>query len=159
MHKYYKIPLTERLVTVNNRSLFQILQEHYPDLYERERGRVELTYGGDNPGAITPQLECEIEKYNKETANLYKAMGVPSHIIAYQVDDGSISEYCTGASLESHGYYTFFKNREVSQAEAYQLLDEENNYSAVVSKMFAQKEKPKSLGKRICERFLGKKDN
>ena len=57
MNKYYKIPMTERIIKVNDTSLFDILLEHYPDLYNREKGRVELQYGIPEPGIMTPQLE------------------------------------------------------------------------------------------------------
>ena len=67
MKKYYKIPMTERIVFANNMSLFQILKDHYPDLYNREQGRIELTYGGDNPGVMTPQLEKHVKDYNHQT--------------------------------------------------------------------------------------------
>lgn len=157
MNKYYKIPMTERVVSINDKTLFQTLQENYPELYDREKGRVELTYGGDEPGAITPQLECEIEKYNAETANLYHAIGVPCYLIGLQVDDGSVVEYVTGMPLEtSYGRSTVLAGREVSQLEAYQYLDNESNYSEVASKMFAKKEEPKTFMKKVREVFLGK---
>ena len=54
MKKYYKIPMTERMIKVDGTSLFDILKDNYLDLYNREKGRVELQCGGSNPGVMTP---------------------------------------------------------------------------------------------------------
>ena len=62
MKKYYKIPMTERIAKINDISLFDILKDNYPDLYNREKGRVELQYGGTNPGVMTPQLEEAVKE-------------------------------------------------------------------------------------------------
>lgn len=159
MKKYYKIPMTERIVSINGKSLFNTLQDNYPDLYNRELGRVELTYGGPEPGIMTPQLEREVDEYNAETARLYQAMGVPSHIIGVKNDEGEVFEYVTGLPLETRGYTSMFSGRGVSQLEAYNYLDNQINYSEVVTEMFPKKEEPKSLRKRVYEVIFGKKDN
>lgn len=159
MKKYYKIPMTERIVQVNTVSLFQILQEHYPDLYNRELGRIELTYGGDNPGVMTPQLEEMVNEYNAETKALYKAMGVPQYIIGFKNEDDVIVEYATKTPLDESGLGCFISGREVSQTEAYTYLDDEKNYIEVVNRFFPKKEKPKSIGQRVIEVITGKKDN
>ena len=161
MKKYYKIPMTERIIKVDGTSLFEILLEHYPDLYNREKGRVELQYGGTNPGVMTPHLEEVIEEYNRETDELYKLQGVPKYIIATG-DDELIKEYVTGQPLETIGHGYIFLGREVSQLEAYKYLDETDNYSEIVGKMLV-KEDTKTLRKSIVRRVINvlnsKKDN
>lgn len=76
MKKYYKIPMTERIIKVDGTALFDILKDNYPDLYNREKGRVELKYSGSNPGVMTPHLEEVVGEYNKETDMLYRIQGV-----------------------------------------------------------------------------------
>lgn len=160
MKKYYKIPMTERIATINNQSLFKTLQENYPELYERELGRVELTYGGPNPGAFTPQLESEVEKYNQETARIYQSMGVPFYIIGAQENEDCITECITGLPIETtYGRNTIITGQEISKQEAYEYLSNQENYSSVISNMFVKKEEPKTLFKKIQETIFGKKDN
>lgn len=157
MNKYYKIPMTERIVSLNKKTLFQTLQENYPELAKREKGRVELTYGGNEPGAMTPQLEETVRKYNAETANVYRQMGVPSHIIGFQKEEGGIVEYITGVPIEtSYGSTSVLTGREISQKEATQFLTEESNYYDTVSNLFLKKEEPKSFIKKVKEVLLGR---
>lgn len=54
MKKYYKMPMTERIIKVNDTSLFDILRAHHPNLYNRENGCVELQYSIPGPGIMTP---------------------------------------------------------------------------------------------------------
>lgn len=150
MKKYYKIPMTERIIKVDGTSLFEILQEHYPDLYNREKGRVELQYGGTNPGVMTPHLEEVVGEYNKETDALYKVQGVPKYIVAIG-DSETIQEYVTGKTLETIGGGCIFQGREVSQKEAYEYLDKTTNYAEMVGKMLS-KEDTKSLKKSLVQR-------
>lgn len=161
MKKYYKIPMTERIIKVDDTSLFDILKDNYPDLYNREKGRVELQYGGSNPGVMTPQLEEVVREYNKETDMLYKQQGVPKYIIA--INNGeTIKEYVTGKPLETIGGGCIFQGREVSQLEAYNYLDTTENYIEIVGKLFAKEDKKtlrKSLVQRVADILKTKKDN
>lgn len=111
MKKYYKIPMTERIVSANGQSLFQILEEYYPDLYNREKGRVSLTYDVTEPGVMTPELEKAVNAYNAETKAIYKAMGVPQFIIGYRVGDEPPVEYVTKTPLSAKGYNGFIESR------------------------------------------------
>lgn len=161
MKKYYKIPMTERIVKVDDTSLFDILQEHYPDLYNREKGRVELQYGGTNPGIMTPQLEEIVSEYNHETDLMYLEQGVPKYIIAVDTD-GEVKEYATGTELQTHGMGSLLQGREVSQTQAYEYLDTTANYIEVVGNLFAKEEKKelkKSYISRIISALTSKKDN
>jgi hypothetical protein len=161
MKKYYKIPMTERIIKVDGTSLFDILKDNYPDLYNREKGRVELQYGGSNPGVMTPQLEEVVGEYNKETDMLYKLQGVPKYIIA--INNGeTIKEYVTGKSLESIGGGCIFQGREVSQKEAYDYLDNTENYAEIVGKLLVKEDKKtlkKTLVQRVTNILKSKKDN
>ena len=161
MKKYYKIPMTERIIKVDGTSLFDILKDNYPDLYNREKGRVELQYGGTNPGVMTPHLEEVVGEYNKETDALYMVLGVPKYIVA--IDNGdAIQEYITGKTLETLGGGCIFQGREVSQREAYEYLDKTKNYAEMVGKMLV-KEDSKTLKKSLVQRVVSvlktKKDN
>ena len=81
MKKYYKIPMTERVVLVNGETLFSILSEVHPELYTREKGRIELQYGlTQEPGIIEPGLQKLVDEYNEGTKELYRQLGVPTHI-------------------------------------------------------------------------------
>lgn len=157
MKKYYKIPMTERIVSANGQTLFQILQDNYPDLYNREKGRVSLTYEVTEPGVMTPELEKVVEAYNAETRSMYKAMGVPQFIIGFQVDDEPPVEYATKTPLTTYGYNCVLSFREVPQLEAYNYLDEESNYLEIVDKLFVKKEEPKSFRKIVREVLTGKR--
>lgn len=161
MKKYYRIPMTERIVKVDGISLFEILQKHYPDLYNREKGRVELMYGGSNPGVMTPQLEEAVKDYNQETDVMYHALGVPKYIIAIK-DESGIREYATKTTLEVPSNGSILTGREVSQTTAYQYLDSTTNYIGITNKMFV-KEENKSLKKSRFQQMLsalsGRKDN
>ena len=150
MKKYYKIPMTERIIKVNDTSLFDILLDHYPDLYNREKGRVELQYGIPEPGIMTPQLEEAVNEYNQETKRLYMEQGVPTHIIAIGNNEG-VTEYFTHTPIQTSGYDSFLQGREVSRQEAYEYLDQTQNYIEQVSKMFAKKES-KSLRKVLVQK-------
>lgn len=161
MKKYYKIPLTERIAKINDISLFDILKDNYPDLYNREKGRVELQYGGDNPGVMTPQLEEAVKDYNQETDLMYASLGVPKYIIAVSNDD-EVKEYATGAKIEMFGYGCVLQGREVPQTQAYEYLDKAPNYVGVVNNLFAKEEKKelkKTRFQRVVAALTGSKDN
>ena len=161
MKKYYRIPMTERIAKINDISLFDILKDNYPDLYNREKGRVELQYGGTNPGVMTPQLEEVIKEYNQETDLIYASLGVPKYIIAVLHED-DIKEYVTGAVIKTNGIGYVLQAREISQLQAYQYLDNTPNYNEVVGKMLV-KEKNKELKKtrfqKVVTALTGNKDN
>ena len=161
MKKYYKIPMTERIIKVNGTSLFDILQDHHPDLYNREKGRVDLQYGIPEPGIMTPQLEEAVNTYNQETKRLYKEQHVPTHIIAIGEEE-HITEYVTHTPLQTFGQGCFLLGREVSQQEAYEYLNETENYIEEVSKMLAKQEKKtlrKTLVQKVTNILSSKKDN
>ncbi len=158
MRKFYKIPMTERVVKVNDTSLFQILHEQYPDLHNRELGRVELTYGGSNPGVMTPELEKIVNDYNEQTALLYKAMKVPQYIIAIKEDE-EVKEISTKTVLSAGGLSSLVAARQVSQQEAYEYLDNTEGYIEKANQFFPKKEEKKCLLKRAFEVIIGKKDN
>lgn len=161
MKKYYRIPMTERIAKINDISLFDILKDNYPDLYNREKGRVELQYGGTNPGVMTPQLEEVIKEYNQETDLIYASLGVPKYIIAVSHED-DIKEYVTGTVIKTNGIGYVLQAREISQLQAYQYLDNTPNYNEVVGKMLV-KEKNKELKKtrfqKVVTALTGNKDN
>lgn len=161
MKKYYKIPMTERIIKVNDTSLFDILKEHHPDLYNREKGRVELQYGIPEPGIMTPQLEEAVKQYNQETKGLYMEQKVPTHIIAIGEGD-EVVEYVTHTQLQTFGYRCFLQGREVSEQEAYEYLNETENYIEEVSKMLAKQDKKtlrKSLVQKVANILSSKTDN
>lgn len=161
MKKYYKIPMTERIIKVNDTSLFDILKDHHPDLYNREKGRVELQYGIPEPGIMTPQLEEAVNTYNQETKRLYKEQQVPTHIIAIG-DDEEIVEYVTHTPLQTFGQMLFLQGREVSKHEAYEYLDKTENYIEEVSKMLTKQDKKtlrKTLAQKVVNILSSKKDN
>ncbi len=159
MKKYYKIPMTERIVLVNGETLFSILSEVHPELYIREKGRIELQYGlTQEPGIIEPGLEKLVDEYNAGTKDLYRQLGVPTHIIAMKDEEGNLVEYATKTKLEEFGQGSFISCREVSQEEAYAYLDSQNNYYGETAKFFPQKEQPKCLLKKAISIVTGKSD-
>ncbi len=159
MKKYYKIPMTERVILVNGESLFSVLSEVYPELYSREKGRIELQYGlTQEPGIIEPELEKLVDEYNAGTKDLYRQLGVPTHIIAMKNEEGNLFEYATKTPLEEFGHGTFISCREVSQEQAYDYLDKQDNYYEVAAKLFPQKEHPKSLLKKAIKFVKGNSD-
>ena len=161
MKKYYKIPLTERIISANGNSLFEILRDNYPELYAREKGRVEMTFiDVPEPGVMTPELERMISEYNSETDAIYETMGVPKYIIGYKADEqAQLVEYTTKTPLTTQGFGSFIQGREVSKTEAYNYLDAERNYIEVSNKLFSKQEEPKSLVRKIISAITGKSDN
>lgn len=157
MEKYYKIPMTERLIAANDVALIKILEEEYGYLYDREIGRIKLTYGSNTPKVMTPQLEEEIKEYNQQTAQKYKDMCVPQYIIAVK-ENGAIREYETGAIITARGA-GLLDVREVSKEEVTQYLQETEEYYFEETSKFFQKEKNKCFVKGSSETIQSKKDN
>lgn len=161
MKKYYKIPLTERIISANGNSLFEILRDCYPELYDREIGRVKMTYVDvPEPGVMTPVLEKMISEYNSETDAIYATMGVPKYIIGYKEDEqAQLVEYATKTPLITKGYVSFTREKEVSETDASDYLATEKDYIEVLNKLFSKKEEPKSLVIVIDSVITGKSDN
>lgn len=159
MKKYYKIPMTERVVLVNGETLFSILSEVHPELYTREKGRIEIQYGlTQEPGIIEPGLQKLVDEYNEGTKELYRQLGVPTHIIAINDEEGNLFEYATKTPLEEFGHGSFVSCREVSQQEAYEYLDSQNHYYEETAKFFPQKDNAKSLIKKAINFVTGNND-
>ena len=135
MKKFYKIPVTERIVHINNKSLLKILKEKYPNLYDRENLRIELTYGHTEPGIMTPQLETLINNHNKETSLLYEKMGVPQFIIATKEESEEPKELATGLLLETKAVRGFFNMREISQEDAKLYLEQNPDYVEITTNL------------------------
>mgnify|MGYP003302588301 CR=1 FL=1 len=153
MWTYYKIPMTERALMVENVPLIKLLQEKYPILYKREMGRIELTYGGD-------KQESAVNKYNMQTAALYKCLGVPQYIIVEKDRGGELKEYSTATVLTTN-VSSLLDGREISSEEVYEYLCESKKYDDEVQAFFSKedkKEKIKKPLKTVFERFTGKKD-
>ena len=150
--KYYKIPMTERIIKVDGISLFEKLQEHYPDLHNREKGRIELQYGENTSGIVTPNLKEVVGEYNRKTDNLYRIYGVPKYIIAIGKNE-ELREYVTGKTLEQMGQGYIALGREVSCKEALEYLNNTENYTNVINKMLIQ-EDSKSLKKTLIQRAI-----
>ena len=160
MKRFYKIPMTERIVMTGNVSLIEILKEQYPELHERELCRIELTYGHNNPGYMTPELEKTVADYNEETAIMYKAMEIPQYIIARQEDEGEITEHVTGTKLTVRCNSILY-GREINVIDAYQYMNSIPKYSESVHQFFEnekEKDKNKNPIKKLV-RFITKKDN
>lgn len=144
MSKFYKIPLTERVVGVSSGSLYKTLRENYPDLYNREVGRMDLKYGD----ARHSTDKATMDNYNKETSMMYKAMGLPEFIIAVETVSGEgIKEISTSTPLIISSK-EFLKTRNVSKETAILYVEEESEYSKKVADFFTAN-KEKSLSKRI----------
>lgn len=160
MKKFYKIPMTERIVMTEKGSLIDILKEQYPELHQRELDRIELTYGHNNPGYMTPELEETVSKYNKETAMMYKAMGVPQYIIAKEKDGGDVIEHITGTKLITRCNSILY-GREINAIEAHEYIEGIPNYTEKVQQFFAienDKKETKNPIKRLI-RSISKKHN
>lgn len=156
--KYYKIPVTHRMIKMNGRSLFKILKEFYPELYQRELERVELTYGGDEPGSMTPQLEMALEKFQSQTDEMYLELGVPKFIIGFETDDGQILESNTRTPMTTnHKIDNIFQVYEVSRDEALNAINEERNYQDATAQMYSAPEPEKTFYKKFIDKFLGKR--
>lgn len=119
--KYYKIPLTARIVSANGVSLIEILHQKYPELYDREMDRITLTYG-IGPKTKNPEILERIYKDKEETSQLYREMGVPEHIIAIKNPLSSeLTVYGTETKLETIGNYPF-EQQEISVSGAAEYM-------------------------------------
>lgn len=157
MKKYYKIPLTERLVYVGEKSLYQILQDNYQELYNREVGRIELIYGDHKSRVMTSTLQEKIDAYNTETKKLYKTMNVPTHIIGFD-NNGDLVEYATKTPLNCCSKETFLHCRQVSQLEAYEYLNNQDGYLDMTDKLFYKKTTTMEYAKRLASAIYTKID-
>ena len=144
MSKYYKIPLTERIVGTSSGSLYKLLRENYPELYDREVGRMDLKYG--NKDNIVNSNT--IADYNRQTSLLYKAMGIPEFIIAVEiVTGGGIEEISTSTPLMVSSK-KFLKTRKVSKEDATSYIEEVTDYSEKIANYFTSANK-KGLEKKL----------
>lgn len=138
MKKFYKIPMTERIIKVGNTSLLEILQNNYPLLYDREKGRINLQYHV----LLTKE---KLEEYNRETNLMYAKEGIPKYIIAVG-NNNYLMELSTGIKLSGIEHSSILKERRVSKEDAYEYISNEKDYVGNVTKLFS-KEIPKSLKK------------
>ena len=144
MSKYYKIPLTERVVGVSTGSLYKTLRENYPDLYNREVGRMDLKYGDSKHTTDKDTMD----RYNKETSMMYKAMGLPEFIIAVETVSGEgIKEISTSTPLIISSK-EILKSRNVSKETAILYITEEKEYSEKIANFFTRRNQ-KNLCKRV----------
>lgn len=143
MSKYYKIPLTERAVSLSSGSLYKNLRENYPALYNREVGRMDLKYGDARHHTDSKTME----KYNKETSILYKEIGLPEFIIAVEKVSGEgIQEISTSTPLIASK--EFLRTRNVSKETAILYIEKEEDYSEQIATFFTAK-KDKSYQKKL----------
>ena len=144
MTKYYKIPLTERVIGTSSDSLYKILRDNYPELYAREVGRMDLKYS-DKDATVDSNV---MANYNKETSNLYKTLGMPEFIIAIErVTGEGIEEIATSTPLIVSSK-EFLKTRMVSKEVATSYIEENDQYSEKIANFFS-KDKKKNLQKKI----------
>lgn len=160
MKKFYKIPMTERIVMTEKGPLIDTLKEQYPQLHQRELERIELTYGHNNPGYMTPELEKTVAEYNEKTAIMYKALDVPQYIIAQQEDDGDIIEYSTKTKLIIRCNSTL-TGREINVIQAYDYMQEIPSYEERVNQFFPPQNSKKTQKNPIKKliKAIAKKDN
>ncbi len=161
MPKFYKIPLTERAISAHSTSLYEILREKHPILYDREVGRIELLYGALDPNLTTEELERRERNYNSRTAEIYGFHQVPQYLIAIDRDDGAITELATHTELSGR-HNSIFKIREVSGEEATKYFKGEPSYFEAMSNFLTlQKEnrETKKPFERIKAIFRPSQDN
>lgn len=154
MKKYYKVPMTERGIMVENVSLIKLLEKKHPILYKRELGRLELTYNGD-------KQEIAVNKYNTQTAVLYKFLGVPQYIIVERDASGLLREYTTSTVLTTNAG-SLLDGREISSEQAYEYLSGLKKYDDQVHALFAKEDKKEMIKKplkTIISRVTGKNIN
>lgn len=144
MSKYYKIPLTERIVGTSTGSLYKTLRDNYPELYSRELGRMALKYG-DKKNMVDANI---IADYNKETSRMYEALGMPEFIIAIEkVSGAGIEEISTSTPLIVSSK-DFLKTRVVSKEIATSYIASKDEYSEKIANFFSPTKK-KELIKKV----------
>lgn len=144
MTKYYKIPLTERVIGTKNGSLYKTLRENYPELYTREVGRMDLKYG-DQKNMVDTSI---IADYNKETSVMYETLGMPEFIIAVEKISGrGIKEISTSTPLIILSKEVL-KARLVSKESAISYIEGKEEYSEKIANFFSTSNK-KELVKKV----------
>lgn len=143
MTKYYKIPMTERIIGTSFGSLYKLLRERCPKLHDREIGRLALKHGSSD--VSQSELKEQLTKYNQETSAMYELLKIPEFIIAVDNNVTGIVEISSSIPLEVT-CKEFLPARKISEEEAKQYVEKNPNYSEIVSNFFVQ-EKAKELNK------------
>lgn len=150
--KFYKIPLTDRMIKIEGKSLIEILQEKFPELYEREMERINIQYE-DCPGSTNPVLEKILKEYNTKTNLCYQEEKLPTYLLAIQKDD-EIREYATNTPLTAN-HKTFTELREVTPEQFNTYLDQNPNYEEEIPK-FLEQEKNKTKSHNLLQKIVNK---
>lgn len=133
MSKYYKIPLTERVVGTSTGSLYKMLRDNCPELYSREIGRMDLKYG-DKKNMVDESI---IADYNKETSRMYETLRMPEFIIAIEkVPGAGIEEISTSTPLIVSSK-EFLRTRMVTKEIATSYIDAKDEYSEKIANFFS----------------------
>lgn len=99
--KYYLISIAlANDIFFNGKSLKQLLEEFYPELYKRENERVNILYSVSPLVSLPPEVRKKYEAYVHETSEIYKRLEVPEYLIATG-NDKKVIEVCTHNKLVS----------------------------------------------------------
>ena len=123
MKNFYLVPVTSRLITINKKPLFDMLEDVYSELHYRELRRIEITYEEKKD-------EESIKEYNRLTSVLYDYHNVPEKLIVRKVN-GKYIEVFSGVRLdcENESYINVFK---VQSGELKELIDRDPLYNEKV---------------------------
>lgn len=133
MKKYYLIPMTEKDIYLNNKSLGSILASSCPELSQMESERVDILY------SVSPKLKMPInveQKYKQhiiKTKKMYDESLVPYYLIAYG-DGKCVKELVTETEITSE-YPAALEVRSVSKEEVKEYYTS-SNYEAKICKFF-----------------------
>ena len=99
-NRYYYIPVTTKFIKFNGVKLSEITDKIDHELTKRESTRLELTYGDYAINGIDENTEKYIDKYNMETSEIYKALGIAENLILVRNNSG-LHELATGLPVTS----------------------------------------------------------
>lgn len=86
MNKYYLIPTTESDIYFNDKSLGNILEEYYPELFRREEERIDILYSTSPLISMPASERRRYNEHNAETKKMFDKKQVPQYLIAYGND-------------------------------------------------------------------------
>lgn len=133
MKKYYLIPLTEKDIYLNDKSLRSILDSLYPELLQREIDRINILYSVSPLIEMPTSVKQRYEQHNIETKKMYDEAQVPYYLIAYG-NDRCAEEILTKSKITSR-YPAALGIRSVSKEKAEEYYAS-SNYETAICRIF-----------------------
>lgn len=131
MEKYYLIPMTDRDIYIDDKSLCSILKESHPILMDREEERIDILYSTSPLVRMPITEEIRYKKHKEETKKMYHELQVPEYIIAYG-NECEAREILTNAEIISR-YLAALSIRGVTKEKAKEYYYINNYYEKIVN--------------------------